>query len=543
MLKQLIVAGIKALFGESVDDSHDIKEEITVDDGVDISLDVGVKDVECSTDRSSRHRERQSYRSRSRKRSNSQRTRKSMPEVNVLNVSYDRIYKSDDFFKEPKSCGQFMIVDSGCPRSLMGDQEYKSLKRNFKTEEKELKRNEKFRFGPSRVYESEFKAKLFMQLGHKDVNAEFFIVRGNIPILIGNDVMKPLGGSINLNKNKLELEKVNQSIDMIETSGGHYVIPVKSVAISKHNEEKHDDNNDDNDNLHGEEADDVMLILLAESENHEDFVNVHKEIGHAAFVGLALSLDEEKQVNKVHKYFGHRSGRRVWELFAKAEKLKGKKPEVMKVIENCKICSQMKKAPPRPKVGLPVANDFNEVVGMDLKVVDKKKGEYILWMVDLFSKLIKGKFIKEKNPSTIIQGMIETWIVGGGIGPGNPSRGFWTDNGGEFLNEEMLNYAAAMDITIQMTSAEAPWQNGCVERQHASADIVFEKLRKGNPDMLPQEAVNHAAFARNSEINKTRFSALQLMMGQTPHFPGLAEASPASSNMKIPQIPQNPKEY
>ena len=94
MLKQLIVAGIKALFGESVDDSHDIKEEITVDNGVDISL-----DVECSTDRSSRHRERQSYRSRSRKRSNSQRTRKSMPEVNVLNVSYDRIYKSDDFFQ------------------------------------------------------------------------------------------------------------------------------------------------------------------------------------------------------------------------------------------------------------------------------------------------------------------------------------------------------------------------------------------------------------------------------------------------------------
>ena len=92
----------------------------------------------------------------------------------------------------------------------------------------------------------------------------------------------------------------------------------------------------------------------------------------------------------------------------------------------------MKKAPPRPKVGLPVANDFNEVVGMDLKVLDKNKGEYILWMVDLFSKLIKGKFIRDKKPSTVIQGIIETWIIGGGIGPGNPTRGFWTDNGAEF---------------------------------------------------------------------------------------------------------------
>ena len=224
-----------------------------------------------------------------------------------------------------------------------------------------------------------------------------------------------------------------------------------------------------------------MLILLAESETNDDIENVHKEIGHAAFVGLALTLDEEKEVNKVHRYFGHKSGRRVWELFAKADKLKGKKPEVLEVIENCKVCSQMRKSPPRPKVGLPVANKFNEVVGMDLKVVDKNKGEYILWIVDLFSKLIKGKFIKNKNPSTVIEGIIETWIIGGGTGPGHPTRGFWTDNGGEFLNNDMVNFAAAMDIEIKMTSAEAPWQNGVVERHHASADIIVEKLMKENP--------------------------------------------------------------
>ena len=41
-----------------------------------------------------------------------------------------------------------------------------------------------------------------------------------------------------------------------------------------------------------------------------------------------------------------------------------------------------------------------------------------------------------------------------------------------------------------------------------------------------------AAFAKNSEINHTRFSALQLVMGQTPHFPGLAEVNPASSNLE-----------
>ena len=69
-----------------------------------------------------------------------------------------------------------------------------------------------------------------------------------------------------------------------------------------------------------------------------------------------------------------------------------------------------------------------------------------------------------------------------------------------------------------MTAAEAPWQNGVVERQHASADLIFEKLMLENPKIYPQEAVNYATFARNSEVNQTRFSALQLMMGQKSTF-------------------------
>ena len=219
-------------------------------------------------------------------------------------------------------------------------------------------------------------------------------------------------------------------------------------------------------------------------------------------------------------------------MFAKADKLKGKKQAVLEVIERCKICSELKKAPPRPKVGMPNANDFNEVVGLDFKVLDKNKGYYILWMVDLFTKLIKGKFITDKKPATIIEAIISTWIVGDGSGPGHPSRGFWSDNGGEFLNEELLDFAASFDITIKMTAADAPWQNGVVERHHATADIIFEKMLLEDPKMNPQEAINHAAFSKNAEINNTRFSALQLVCGQSPKFPGLSDVSPVSSNLK-----------
>ena len=79
------------------------------------------------------------------------------------------------------------------------------------------------------------------------------------------------------------------------------------------------------------------------------------------------------------------------------------------MLEKCTICRNMKKTPPRPKVGMPVANNFNEIVGLDLKVFGD--GNYILWMVDLFTKVLKGKYIKNKNPETIVEAIIETWIV------------------------------------------------------------------------------------------------------------------------------------
>ena len=81
-----------------------------------------------------------------------------------------------------------------------------------------------------------------------------------------------------------------------------------------------------------------------------------------------------------------------------------------------------------------------------------------------------------------------------------------------------------------MTSANAPWQNGVVERHHATADNIYEKLMEENPDMNPQEAVNHAAFAKNCDTNQTGFSPIQLMTGRNPFFPGLSEANPASCN-------------
>ena len=166
------------------------------------------------------------------------------------------------------------------------------------------------------------------------------------------------------------------------------VIPVKNREDS----EKYFDVTETNDDVNGVEADVILMAILENSSDEPEIENLHDLIGHENFVALTLSEEERKDVIKAHRYFGHRSGRKIWEMFSKAGRLRKKKKEVLQLLEKCAVCNQMKKTPPRPKIAIPVANDFNEIVGLDLKVLTGGQG-YILWCVDMFSKLIKGTFI------------------------------------------------------------------------------------------------------------------------------------------------------
>ena len=76
--------------------------------------------------------------------------------------------------------GQIIIVDSGCPRSLMGDHQLEELKNLIDVKIFNVKK-EGFRFGPSKVYRTNTKAKITMQIGINVMKCEFFVIKGNIP--------------------------------------------------------------------------------------------------------------------------------------------------------------------------------------------------------------------------------------------------------------------------------------------------------------------------------------------------------------------------
>ena len=79
-----------------------------------------------------------------------------------------------------------------------------------------------------------------------------------------------------------------------------------------------------------------------------------------------------------------------------------------------------------------------------------------------------------------------------------------------------------------MTAASSPWMNVSCERNHATVDRMVEKLIEDDPKIGLQKAVDLACFVKNTEINKTGFSPLQLFTGKSPSFPGYSDCTPSS---------------
>merc|ERR1712240_468215 len=96
-----------------------------------------------------------------------------------------------------------------------------------------------------------------------------------------------------------------------------------------------------------------------------------------------------------------------------------------RVVNNCKVCQKFTKSVVRPRIALQKSQSFNKVVTLDLKEFGTN---YILWMINSFTRFIQGKLIPNKKADTIIQALTDSRCMNVGF----PSQGFFADNGGEF---------------------------------------------------------------------------------------------------------------
>ena len=79
----------------------------------------------------------------------------------------------------------------------------------------------------------------------------------------------------------------------------------------------------------------------------------------------------------------------------------------------------------------------------------KDKGIYVFYMMDEFTKYMKGRIIRSKVPKQIINISNAAWIENGA---GSPSKGIFSDRGGEFRNKHMVEFSQNMGLRLYSTA-------------------------------------------------------------------------------------------
>ena len=187
----------------------------------------------------------------------------------------------------------------------------------------------------------------------------------------------------------------------------------------------------------------------------------------------------------------------------------------------CDICKQFKPTPPRPVVSFPLASSFNETVAMDLKVMGER---YILHMIDHATRFSAAAVISSKRKETIVKGVLEYWVRIFGT-----PKYFLTDNGGEFVNSELIDFSEKFNITLKTTAAESAWSNGLCEKHNGILGDMIDKTTLDTGCTL-DEAVHWSVAAKNSLLNIYGYSPNQLVFGRNPNLPSVHSDRPPAEN-------------
>ena len=100
-----------------------------------------------------------------------------------------------------------------------------------------------------------------------------------------------------------------------------------------------------------------------------------------------------------------------------------------RIIDGCEGCILRRRNPERPAVAMPMATEFNQKVAIDLSFY---KGQPILHIIDMHTRLSVAAALKSKKPSEVVEQIMTKWIANYGV-----MGAIVNDNGGEFTASEM----------------------------------------------------------------------------------------------------------
>ena len=419
---------------------------------------------------------------------------------NIVLYAGNNKYELRTFCQESVNCG---ILDSACTSNVCGSEWLQTLIASFSREECDLiiieKGVKRFKFGGDEILQSKMSVTFYCSIVGIECKITTDVVESSIPLLLSIHSMEKLEMIWDVAKGKAQI--LGKWTELIQMSIGHYGIDIKPRMPSIGNEP-------------------------AVKMGNEVCLKASNEICLEAVETCLISLQEddegilEAQLRRLHRQFGHPSEKR-WELFMKLCRegvwTKKKKQIMERIYEKCETCKVFKKTPPKPVVKLPITCEFNKIVTLDLK--EKKTGRfnYILHVIDAFTRLSASAFITNKQTDTVVNQFARIWIS---VGYGSPGK-MWTDVGNEFNSDSVKELSEAFSFEVSTGAGYSAWMNGLNERNHGVIDRTFEKITYDNPTMDPEVALAWAVNAKNCFPMNNGFSSFQLVFGKNPQLPNI----------------------
>ena len=131
-----------------------------------------------------------------------------------------------------------MVVDLGCPNSVLGKSDVQRFIKSLSHLQQEnlqfVSAEDKFKFGPSGPYRCDRKMKIPIGWKGKTMWVTVAIVDARIPMLLGNNILKPMEAKIKLfsagNGGNGILMLEDEELELIETKAGHYTVKVSDLG-------------------------------------------------------------------------------------------------------------------------------------------------------------------------------------------------------------------------------------------------------------------------------------------------------------------------
>ena len=380
------------------------------------------------------------------------------------------------------------VLDSACGETCCGESWVETFLDSLADEVRETvvygKSDKLFKFGGGEILPSLYTVELPCVLAGKSVRILADVVASDIPLLISMKSMKKAEGILDLANDRVCLFGVWVPCDV--TSSGHYTV---SLGV-----------------------DEVKLS--------DTLITIDVKEGKA---------ESQRKLIKIHRQFCHLSKENMVTFLKDSGKWDESFNEILEEIySKCKTCRLFKRAPSRPVVALPASSDFNEVLTMDLKERKIDRYNYILHMIDAYTRFSVSMWLTRKLTSCVAEGVLTHWVAIFGL----PKR-IWTDLGGEFCSDEIKEIGELLNVELGTAGGLAPWMNGLCERNHQVIDTCLEKMMCDMPNLSPEIALAWACNAKNTLSMNNGFSSHQLVFGRNPSLPDV-------TNDKLPALTKVP---